>query len=164
MSSNCRPILAKRYTFYRNQNSRRERHHLRGTPRGRVFGKELTVNLIYHTKIIAGHHENGCLYHITNAAAGLFQNQLDVLKTLPGLIFKAITNNLAGMEVQTGSTGYENKFFGYYRLWKGLTHPGSLWCIEVFSSPHIVIFFKTILLIREAAYYKYKYKMDVLDE
>ncbi len=140
--------LAKRYTFDRNQNPCRERHHLGSTPGRWVFGKELTVNFIYDTKIIAGYHENGCLYHITNAAAGFFQDDPDVLKTLPGLIFKAITNNLSGMEVQTGGTGYEDKFFGYYCLWKGLTHPRSLWRIEVFSFSHIVIFKKTVLLPR----------------
>jgi hypothetical protein len=126
-------FLAKRYTFYRDQDSRRERHHLGGAARRRVLGEELTVNLVDYAKVIAGDHENGCFDDFAKGTAGFFQDDLNVLKTLSGLIFEIVANNLSGIKIVAGGTGDEDEFFGYDCLGEGLAHSGSLWGVEVFG-------------------------------
>jgi hypothetical protein len=140
-------FLAKGYTFHRNQDPCWERHHLGGTPRGRVFRKEFTVNFVDHTKVIAGNHENGRFDDFVEGAARFLQDNLDVLKTLSGLVFEVVANNFTGIEIVTGGTGDENEIFGYYGLWKGLTHSGGLCGVEVSLYSHSVIFYKKGCLI-----------------
>jgi hypothetical protein len=131
-------LLTQRYTFHGDQNSRRERHHLGGAPCGWIFGKELAVNLIDYAKIISRYHENSCFNYVINSAASLFQDDFYVLKALPGLLLKAITDDFSGMEIETWRSGYENKSVGYDSLGKCLAHPRSLIRIKILSLFHML--------------------------
>lgn len=135
------PIISlyKGYTFHRNQYPCGERHHLGGASCGWILREELAIHFIDDTEVVAGHHENGCLYDVCHTAAGLFQNGFDVLKSLSGLIFEVVADNFPRLGVKAGCTGNKNEFFGYDGLRKGLAHDRGLGGIEVLSFSHVLI-------------------------
>jgi hypothetical protein len=100
------------------------------------LGKELTINLVDHTKVITGDHENGCFDDFAEGTAGFFQDDLNVSKALPGLIFEVVADDFVGIEVVAGGAGDKDEFFGYYCLWKGLAHAGGLWGVKVLGFFH----------------------------
>jgi len=88
-------ILLKGDTFHRDQDPSGEGHDLGSASRRWVFGKELAVDFIYDAKVIAADHENGGLYDPAQAAARFFQNDLDILESLPDLILKIIADDFS---------------------------------------------------------------------
>jgi hypothetical protein len=123
--------LPERDTFHRDQYSGGKGHDLRSTAGGRIFGKEFAINFVDDCEVIAGDHEDGGLYDFIQAAARFLQDDLDVLKGLPCLVFKIIADNLAGLEVESRSAGDEDEVIGDDRLRKSLAHAGGLRGVEV---------------------------------
>lgn len=127
----------KRDTFHRNQYPGGEGHYLGGAAGGRIFGKELAVHFVDHAKVISCYHEDGGLDDFRHAATGFFQNDLDVLKSLPGLVFEVITDDLAGVKVVTGGAGDEDEVVGNDGLRESLAHAGGLGGVEVVMVGHL---------------------------
>ena len=132
--------------FDRDQYSGGKGHHLRGATGRRVFGEELTVNFVDHAEVVSGYHKDGGLHHFTEAAAGFFQNDPDVLKSLSGLVFEVVADHLAGVEIVTGCAGKENEVTGDDGLGEGLAHAGGLGGIEVGLVRHMEQFWGNTLI------------------
>jgi len=129
-------MLLKCDTFYGDQDPSGEGHYLWYAACGCVVREKLTINLIYDAEVITLDHEDGCLYYFTHVAACVFQDGPDIFEGLPGLVFKAVTNDASCMGVQAGGAGEENEFFSDDCLREDLAHAGSLCGIEIFSCCH----------------------------
>jgi hypothetical protein len=64
---------------------------------GRVFREELGVDLADDAEVISGYHENGGFYGFAEGTTGFFQDDPDVLKGLPGLVFEIVAHEVSGI-------------------------------------------------------------------